>query len=251
MINSGAVWSDFYAILLGLGVINGVTAFFVNHKFEVETETLLLTTTTNTSSRSENATGLIKAIQNRATILGAFFIFAYQGAEVSLSGWILSFLLTNRSTSKSQSPSLGYVTSGFWGGITVGRFLLSHPAHRVGEKLAVTILTIGATGLQVVVWLVPDVIGASVAIALVGLLLGPIYACAVSIFSRLLKRNELTSGLAFVSAVGSSGGAIAPFVTGIISQRVGAWVVNPVAIGLFGAMIAAWLVLPKVTKRTD
>ena len=252
MVSSGALWFDFYAILLGLSIINGITAFFVNRNFEAETEPTLLTTTSNTNPPSTtNTTSLLKAIKDKTTILGALFIFAYQGAEVSLSGWILSFLLATRSHTPSQAPSLGYVTSGFWGGITVGRFLLSHPAHRVGEKLAVTILTLGAAVLQVVVWLVPDIIGASVAIAIVGLLLGPIYACAISIFSRILRRDELTSALAFVSAVGSSGGAIAPFVTGVISQGAGAWVVNPVAIGLFAGMIGVWTMLPRVVKKME
>ena len=90
------------------------------------------------------------------------------------------------------------------------------------------------------------------AVSLVGLALGPIYACAVSIFSRLLNKHELTSAIAFISAMGSSGGAVAPFVTGIVSQREGTWVVNPLAIGLFGAMMIAWLTLPKVeVKRME
>ena len=70
-------------------------------------------------------------------------------------------------------------------------------------------------------------------------------------FSRALGRDELMSSLAFVSAVGSSGGAVAPFVTGVVSQGSGAWVVNPVAIGLFAGMVVLWGLLPRVGKRVE
>jgi hypothetical protein len=73
-----------------------------------------------------------KALKSKTLILGALFIFAYQGAEVSISGWVISFLIATR---HGSPPAVGYVTSGFWGGITLGRFLLSHPAHKVGEKI--------------------------------------------------------------------------------------------------------------------
>lgn len=57
-------------------------------------------------------------MSHRPTVLGSMFIFAYQGAEVAISGWIISFLIQMRNGDPSK---VGYVTSGFWGGITVGK----------------------------------------------------------------------------------------------------------------------------------
>ena len=76
--------------------------------------------------------------------------------------------------------------------------------------------------------------------AVVGLLLGPVYPCATVVFCRLLGRALQTSGLSFVSAMGSSGGALAPFVTGMVAQRYGTWVLHPVCLGLFGVMGGCW-----------
>lgn len=143
------------------------------------------------------------------------------------------------------------MTAGFWGGITLGRFLLSHPAHKIGEKLFVYVMVVGAAVFELLVWQVPNVIGDSVALAIVGLLLGPIYPCAMVIFSRAIGRKDQVSSLSVISAFGSSGGAVAPFTTGILAQAAGTFVLHPIALGLFGVMIACWFCFPNVRKRTE
>ena len=59
------------------------------------------------------------------------------------------------------------------------------------------------------------------------------------------------SALSFVSAMGSSGGAVAPFFTGLLSQKVGTFVLHPICIGLFAVMEIAWASLPRIGKRRD
>lgn len=149
------------------------------------------------------------------------------------------------------TASVGYVTAGFWGGITLGRFLLSHPAHKIGEKVFVYIMVVGAAVFELLVWQVPNVIGDSVALAIVGLLLGPIYPCAMVIFSRTIGAKDQVSSLSVISAFGSSGGAVAPFTTGILAQAAGTFVLHPIAIGLFGVMMVCWYCLPSARKRTE
>jgi fucose permease len=161
---------------------------------------------------------------------------------------VISFLIATR---HGKPSAVGYVTSGFWGGITLGRFLLSHPAHKIGEKFFVYGVIIGAAIFELLVWLVPNIIGDAVAIAIVGLLLGPVYPCATVIFSRAISRKEQVSSLSVISAFGSSGGAVAPFTTGILAQAAGTFVLHPIAIGLFAVMLDCWYCLPNIRKRTD
>lgn len=104
---------------------------------------------------------MVKSFRSKIVLLGALFIFAYQGAEVSISGWVISFLLATR---HGDPSSVGYVTSGFWGGITVGRFVLSHPAHKIGEKIFVYGVVVGAAAFQMLVWFVPNFVGDAVAV---------------------------------------------------------------------------------------
>jgi MFS-type transporter involved in bile tolerance (Atg22 family) len=101
------------------------------------------------------------------------------------------------------------------------------------------------------VWFVPNIIGDSIAVAFVGYVLGPLAPCSMAIFARLLPRSLQTAALGLVSSAGSAGGAFAPFMTGLIAQVVGTWVLHPICIGLFVVMLGSWWMLPKVEKRDE
>jgi len=275
MVAAGKPWSVFYSVMLAFSVVNLITVYWAFHGMEAETASPLLSALECQASRVSDVSqrtgrrmaessarvtvpsktgskaSFRGAITSRVTLLGAWFIFAYQGAEVSISGWVLSFLLTSRQYPESQTVSLGYITAGFWGGITIGRLCLSYPARRIGEKTSVFVLIAAAAGLQFVVWFVPNIMAEAVAVAIVGLLLGPISPCATVVFSRLMTGEELVPALSIVTALGSSGGAAGPLITGVVGQKVGAWVLNPTAIGLFAAMIGCWIGLPRLSKRTE
>jgi fucose permease len=256
----GLLWSRFYLLTLSVTVFNLPFAGWSFWHYEAESGQTLLTTVQRTTSHAENPNvpnwtkepgqlaSMLKFFKSKTVILGALFIFAYQGAEVSISGWVISFLISTRHGNPS---AIGYVTSGFWGGITLGRFLLSHPAHKIGEKLFVYGMVIGSAVFELLVWQVPNVIGDAVAVAIVGLLLGPVYPCATIIFSRAIGRKDQVSSLSVISAFGSSGGAVAPFTTGILAQAAGTFVLHPIAIGLFAVMLACWYGLPNARKRID
>jgi fucose permease len=172
----------------------------------------------------------------------------YQGAEVSISGWVISYLIHHRKGDPSQ---VGNVTSGFWGGITVGRFVLTHFAHKMGERIAVVLLIIGAAAFQLLVWLVPNIIGDAVAESIVGLFLGPVYPCATGVFSKLLPRSIQISSLSVVGSMGSSGGAVVPFITGLMAQKLGTVVLHPIVLTSFASMTVIWILLPRIGKRME
>ena len=146
---------------------------------------------------------------------------------------------------------MGYVTSGFWAGITLGRFLLVHLTRWIGEKALVYGMCFGVIVFQLLCWLVPNVVAESVAVAIVGLLLGPVYSCAQTIFTRLLPGYLQVFAVGFISSMGSSGGAVVPFLTGLIAQVAGTFVLHPICIAFFVVMIIAWFSLPKVEKQKE
>ncbi|KAJ5713309.1 uncharacterized protein N7483_010490 [Penicillium malachiteum] len=254
MASSGIRWSLFYTIPVAAAVFNLFFATWAFSNFEQDTAAELQRTlrptdeNVNIEEPLTRSQLLRRAIQNRTTLLGALFIFAYQGAEVSISGWVVSFLINYRNGDPSR---VGYVSSGFWAGITTGRFLLVHPAAKLGEKVSVMGMIAGAVIFQLMTWLIPNVIGEAVTVAILGVLLGAVYPCAASVLTRLLPRNMHISSLSFVSALGSSGGAVWPFLTGILSQHVGTMVLHPICIGLYGVMATSWLLLPKISKRSE
>lgn len=241
----GAIWSRFYFLTLGLAIFNGCFAAWSFRGYEKEAGPGLVTQTQPTPGTRLNVR---TAMSSRIVLLGALFIFAYQGAEVSISGWVISFLIAAR---HGDPSSVGYATAGFWGGITLGRFLLSTPAHKIGEKRFVYAVVVGAAIFEALVWSVPNIVGDAVALAIVGLLLGPVYPCAAAVFMRGMNRSEQVSGMGVISAFGSSGGAAAPFTTGLLAQVAGTFVLHPIAIALFGVMMCCWYGLPSRPKRTE
>lgn len=119
MVSHGILWSRYYLITLGTRVISLSFVGWAFWKQGRETPTRLLTALELTASRqaavdSEEPTKrqlFRQSLRNRVTILGALFTFAYQGAEVSISGWVISFLITYRG---GDPAKVGYVTAGFW-----------------------------------------------------------------------------------------------------------------------------------------
>lgn len=245
----GLVWSRFYLVPLVLSVLNGSLALWAYSRFEAEQQQQQQRTAMSAPARpASKLRTLYSAFTSRVVVLGALFVFAYQGAEVSISGWVISFLEDTRGANPNH---VGYVTSGFWAGITLGRFVLSAPAHKIGEKVFVYGVVVGAAVFELLVWLVPNIIGNAVAVAIVGLLLGPVYPCAVAVFMPAMSRAEKLSGLGVISAFGSSGGAAAPFTTGLLSQVAGTFVLHPIAIGLCAVMLVTWYGLPSDRKRRE
>lgn len=243
---AGALWSRYYILTLGLGVGTVALSLWAFWGFEREQ---------GPAAREREARrdgslllGMVTALKLRIVLLGAIFIFAYQGAEVSISGWVISFLINARGGDPS---SVGYVSAGFWAGITLGRFCLSGPAQRIGEKVFVYGLVVGAIAFQVLVWWVPNIVGNAVAVSIVGLLLGPIYPCAAAVFMRGMSRRDALSGMGTISACGSLGGAVAPFITGLLAQAVGTYVLHPIVIALFVVMLLCWYGIPVDRKRTE
>lgn len=248
------VWSLYYTLTLGVAFINMLLAGWAYWHFEAENPPPLLTDLQITASRTQNSRTsatkkpsqlkqMLSTLKMRVVVLGALFIFAYQGAEVSISGWVISFLISSRDGNPSK---VGFVTSGFWGGITLGRFFLSHfaPMFPWGkEKGFVYLVVVLAAVFQALVWGIPNVVGDAVAVSIVGFLLGPIYPASVTVFSRIIPKRAQVSALSLISAVGSSGGAVSPFTVGILAQIVGTFVLHPIAIGLFAFMVGCWFFL--------
>ena len=242
---AGARWSRYYLLTLAVALLNAAFAAWSYRGCEADGPSR----DRPAAAAAAGVQGMFGALSSRVVLLGALFIFAYQGAEVSISGWVISFLISVRGGDPS---SVGYVSAGFWAGITLGRFLLSGPAaRRIGEKAFVYAVVTGAAVFELLVWLVPNVVGDAVAVAVVGLLLGPVYPCAAAVFMRGMSRGEQIAGLGVISAFGSSGGAAAPFTTGILAQAVGTFVLHPIAIGLFAVMLVCWYGLPELRKRAE
>lgn len=135
----------------------------------------------------ENATSgrTREALKNKLTWFFSLFIFLYVGTEVSIGGWIVVFMTKVR----NASPFAGSATAtGFWGGMTVGRLVLGFVTSRVGGFRAMLLYLGLAIAIELVFWLVPNMVVTAVASALLGMILGtpPLYCDYILIHTCIL-----------------------------------------------------------------
>ncbi|PVF93671.1 MFS general substrate transporter [Serendipita vermifera] len=199
----------------------------------------------NTTTREQNSISQI--LRSRVVQLMAFFILVYVGVEVTIGGWIVTYLIDVR----GGGPSSGYVSSGFFGGLTLGRVALLWINKKVGERRVVFIYAALAIGLELVIWLVPSFIGTAVAVSLVGVLLGPMYPLCINHAGRVLPRKILTGSIGWVAGFGQAGSAVLPFMTGALANKYGIKSLQPLLVAMMGFMTLLWAFIPGHSKRRD
>ncbi|KAF4984113.1 hypothetical protein FDECE_17152 [Fusarium decemcellulare] len=237
---NGTHFSRFYLINLTLAVI----VFFLSAWAFWECDEWL----TRTKKKPQEATlnDIFPTLRIRTILLGAIFTFAYQGVEVSISGWLISSLID---THGRNPQSVGYITACFWGGITIGRLTLSD--RHWGESSFVLGQTAMAFIFQISMWLGPNILGNNVTVALFGVMLGPMYPCGSAVFIRNVSRRESLRGIATLTAFASLGGAVAPFITGLLAQVMGPFILHPICLFLYLVMMFCWYCIPAGEKRQD
>jgi fucose permease len=145
---------------------------------------------------------------------------------------------------------MGYTATGFWLGVTLGRIMMGHiPTGTLGQKRMVYIYLTLSLFLYLLFWLIPSIVSSSVTIALVGICLGPVYPCTMNVLAKLVGDRELlVAVVGIVGGVGNAGGAIAPFTTGLLAQRKGVSVLQPVILSLVASTIGTWWFLPDIPQ---
>ncbi|KAG5642083.1 hypothetical protein DXG03_003636 [Asterophora parasitica] len=237
-------WSFHYLTSLGLSLVNTLVLILA-FKFKRQDECLRETGQVIPEiSRDEN--NAFKQILAQKTVhLLAFYILVYVGVEVTIGGWIVTFIQQER----NGGPSAGYISAGFFGGLMFGRVALLWVNERVGERLVIFFYAILAIGLELVVWFVPSLVGNAVAVSIVGMLLGPMYPIAMNHAGRVLPRWILTGSIGWIAGFGQAGSAVIPFMTGAISSKFGIRSLQPLLVSMMGLLIIMWALVPRAPRR--
>ncbi|KAF8161508.1 MFS general substrate transporter [Crassisporium funariophilum] len=186
-------------------------------------------------------TKFMELFRTKAVHFLALFLVVYVGIEVTSGAWIVTFMMVVR----GGGPSSGYVASGFFGGLTLGRVLLLWVNKQIGEVRAIYVYTLFAILFQLVVWLVPSLVGGAIAVCMIGILLGPMYPIAMNHTSRVLPRSLVTASIGWVSACGAAGSALLPLLTGRLATKYGIASLQPFLVGMMMLMAVLWYMVPK------
>jgi fucose permease len=270
MVEHGVVWHYYYAVLLGGAVLDMVlitVAFWdstaqVMRAQQVKASALHFsdgpsttksesTTPTDSSLDPEPATTSAAAIKrsvryevfhSRFCIVGALYMLLYLGMEISTGGWLSQYLQKVRG---AKETTAGFVNSGFWFGLTLGRFALSWPAsHLLGEWWASQLFMALGLAFELVFWLAPGIIAPSIGVSLQGFWIGPIFPLIMELATRYLDPKLHVTAIGLIASFGSIGGALLPFIIGIAATSKGPRIVPYVLTALFAGCLIIWSFLP-------
>ncbi|PPQ71763.1 hypothetical protein CVT24_006524 [Panaeolus cyanescens] len=162
-------------------------------------------------------------------------------------GWIVTFIIRERGGGLHS----GFISSGFFGGLALGRVALIWLNNLVGVWRIIIIYGVIGIALELTVWFVPSIIGNAVAISLVGLVMGPVFPLLVSHMTRILPKRLLTGCVGLVTGIGMGGSAALPFITGVLASKFGIVSLQPFVIAMMAVMVVVWLFVPRHDRRAD
>ncbi|ETW81878.1 hypothetical protein HETIRDRAFT_417929 [Heterobasidion irregulare TC 32-1] len=233
-------WSFQYLISLSLCLLNTVLLIAV-FRFKSQDECFKSIGEAVGEHGTSKDNTYKQIFKQKAVHLLSLFILAYVGVEVTIGGWIVTYIIRFR----DGGPSSGYISSGFFGGLALGRIALLWVNQKLGQRLAVLIYMLLAIGLELIVWLVPSLISGAVAISLTGFFMGPIYPIVMNETARILPRWLLTGSISWIAAFGTTGAAALPFIAGALAQEKGIWTLQPLLLAMMAVMVSLWLIIPK------
>jgi fucose permease len=166
-------------------------------------------------------------------------LFVYVGLELGVGNWGFSYLVQGRGLSRTLA---GYSVSGFWLGLTAGRFLISPIANRVGLSTGGMMYAClaGITATATLGWLSPTAAAASAALVALGFFLGPVFPTTMAVAPQLTRPELAPTAIGVLNAGSTIGGAALPWAAGAIAQATGIWTLMPYTVALAVIQVAVW-----------
>jgi fucose permease len=198
------------------------------------------TRTPDSPSRTPERRPLLSsAMRQPAVLLGSLLLAVYVGLELGMGNWGFSYLLEERGQSRLLA---GYTVSGYWLGLTVGRFLISPVASRIGLSAIgmMYVCIAGVAGAAALIWVVPASLAASAGLVLLGFFLGPIFPTVMAVVPNLTTPDLVPTAIGVMNAGSVVGGSALPWLAGAIAQAIGVWTLLPFTLSLALLQLLVW-----------
>lgn len=237
----GWQWYEFYYIMAAAAVVEFVTSVSVFWKagpLEEQAEEV-----SDSPNESSGSSPTVQAMKIPSTWIISAFLFVYVGSEVTVGGWLQTFLIDLRQAPRFASGIVNFV---YWAGLTGGRVALGFltPYLKQNQRFAVAAYLIACVAMQLVFCLVENIVASAIAVSFLGFFLGPLFPEAVIAQTRILPKHLHVAAIGFASALGSAGGCTFPFLTGAIAKSQGIGVLQPMVLAMLVACLGLWLLLP-------
>jgi fucose permease len=193
-------------------------------------------------------THLSLALRHPAVWLAALFLFLYVGIEVTVGNWGFTLLTQGRGEGDLLA---GYVVSGYWLGLTTGRFLISPATSRVGiGPVAMVYGCLLAVVLSVVLaWWGPGALVAALGFALLGFFLGPMFPTTIAVTPQLMPVRLVPAAIGLLIGASVVGGSVFPFVAGALAQGLGLGALLPFLFVLALVQTGGWWAIARRVRE--
>jgi fucose permease len=184
--------------------------------------------------------GLLAAVmRSPAVLLACAFLAVYVGLESSAGSWGFTYLVGEHAQSELTA---GYTISGYWLGLTAGRFLISPIATRIGSTTTgMTYACLGGVAAAVgLIWLAPAAVVAAVGFVLLGFFLGPLFPTAMAVVPYLTEPRLVPTAIGVMNGLSVAGSAGLPWLAGAVAQGAGVWTLMPFAMVLALLQLLIW-----------
>jgi FHS family Na+ dependent glucose MFS transporter 1 len=153
----------------------------------------------------------------RLVALIALFLFLYVGAEVSFGGWIYTYATALKLTGASAAA---YLTSAFWGSLTLGRLLAIPVAARFRSRSVLLCDLAGCLASVGIILLRPDSFAAAASGTVgLGLSMASIFPTTLTLAERRMTITGRVTGWFIVGA--SAGSMFLPWLVGQLFEPAG------------------------------
>lgn len=178
-------------------------------------------------------------LRQTGVVLAAVFLTVYVGLEMSMGNWGVNYLVEHHDLSDGLA---GGSVSGYWLGLTVGRFVISPAAARLGWTVArmTAVCLVGVVACGVLVSASPVGVVATAGFALLGFFLGPLFPTAVAVVPELTSPRLVPTAVGLMNAVSVIGGSALPWLAGTIGDRAGIWTLAPFVTALGVLQLLLW-----------
>ncbi|RSL96221.1 hypothetical protein CDV31_013560 [Fusarium ambrosium] len=238
-VSRGWNWWAYYYLMLCLAIVAAATTVW---SFWADCGT------GDNTSPGQAHSFTLSVFKDKVTLLFSAFMLIYVGAEITIGGWLVTFMLNVRNGTPSASS---LVASGFWIGITVGRFALGWITSYFGEKIMVSAYLVIAIGLELAFWLGEEFVVSAIMAALVGVSIGMVMPSSIRMMTKILPVEKHIVSVGFGTAFAVSGASIFPFAVGALAQAGGVQVLQPVILALFAVQLLLWLFVTRMKLDRD
>lgn len=191
-------------------------------------------TRVNSSSASDQ-----KAYSQKLVVLLVIFFFLYVGAELGFGTWAFTYATR---LNLADATTAAYITSAFWGALTVGRLLGVPISARLRPKTVIWIDLAGCLVSMTAIVLMPNStlifwFGA----ILLGLSMASIFPTVLSLAEKRLQISGKITGWFFVGA--SLGGMVIAWVIGQLIEPIGPPAAMWIILGdIIASIILFWFI---------